>query len=419
MSIVQISPKKKVAGKIVAPPSKSYAQRAIAIGGLAQNNIVIKQPGNSADVLAAIRVLEDLNATMFLEGGDVIVHREIDMESKADIMINCGESGLSTRLFSAFSLLFDQTFEIRGEGSINDRTMTMIEEGLQQFGKTILSNDGKLPLKISGKAKADKVVIDGSVSSQFVTGILLVAPFLAFDTTIQILNLKSRPYISMTLDIMRKFGLEFKLIGPDTYFIEGNQEIYKPVEYIVEGDWSSASFFAVAGAIGGSMTLTGLKKFSKQADLKIIEVIEKAGATVLWDKEDVEIQKNTLNPFEFDATDCPDLFPPIVVLASFASGVSRIKGVHRLIHKESNRAIALQKECAKVGVKIVVEGDEMLVYGGNVVVGENVVFDSHNDHRIAMAMSLYAIGAKHAFTIQEAEAVNKSFPDFYTYFEYI
>lgn len=419
MKIVQISPKEKVAGQIVAPPSKSYAQRAIALGGLAQNNVVIKQPGTSADVLAAIRVLEDLKATLFLEGGDVIVYREIDKEYKEDIVINCGESGLSTRLFSAFSLLFDQTFEIKGEGSINDRTMTMIEEGLKQFGKTIASNEGKLPLRISGKAKAEKVVIDGSVSSQFITGVLLVAPFLEFDTTIQILNLKSRPYINMTLDILRKFGLVLKLTGPDTYFIEGNQEIYKPVEYSVEGDWSSASFFAVAGAIGGSMSLTGLKKFSKQADLKIIDVIEKAGASVLWEKEDVEIQKNKLVSFEFDATDCPDLFPPIVVLASFAKGVSRIKGVHRLIHKESNRALTLQQECAKVGVKIEIKEDEMLVYGGEVEVGENTVFESHNDHRIAMAMSLYAIGAKHTFTIQDSEAVNKSFPDFYTFLEHI
>lgn len=419
MEKIQILPKKNINGSIVAPPSKSYAQRAIALAGLAQNNIVVKGIGENSDVQAAVQAIKDLGAQIMLEGGDLIVFREIDKENTEDIVLNCKESGLSTRLFSAFSLLFNQAFEVRGEGSVLNRTMTMVADGLAAYGKSVHTNDGKLPMLITGEAKNGKVEIDGSLSSQFISGLLLTAPFLPFDSELKIKNLKSRPYINMTIDVLRKFDLSFKLMGADTFFIEGNQEVYRPVEFEVEGDWSSVSFFVVAAAIGGKIFLTGLKKFSKQADVKIIEVVEKVGATVLWSKEDVEIVHNRLTPFDFDATDCPDLFPPLVVLASYIDGISKIKGVHRLGNKESDRAKALVEECRKVGVKIEIVDDEMWVFGGILKVEENTVFDSHNDHRIAMAMSLYSIGAEYPIFIESYQAVNKSFPSFYTVFEQI
>lgn len=416
MDKIQIDPKNSIRGHLFVPPSKSYAQRAIALAGLAQNNITIQRVGNNDDVLAAQRIVQSLGAEIIVEGDTVIVFREIDKTNKEDIQIDCGESGLSTRLFSAYSLLFEQNFKIIGTGSIQQRTMKMVIDGLKQFGKTISSNQEKLPLTISGKAKPIKLEIDGSVSSQFLTGILIVAPFLPFDTEIEIKNLKSKPYVHMTVDLLRRFGLEFKQNGVEYFYIYGNQEIYKPVEYSVEGDWSAASFFVVAAAIGGKVQLSGLKKYSKQGDKEIVGLVEKVGTKVVWDKEELIVEKNKISAFEFDATECPDLFPPLVVLASFATGKSVIKGVSRLIHKESNRALALQKECAKVNVKIEIENDNMIVYGNTIKVEDGTVFNAHNDHRIAMAMSLYALISDVPFVIEGASSVNKSYPGFYTDF---
>lgn len=416
MDRIQIKPKNSIQGHLQVPPSKSYAQRALAIAGLAQNNITIHGVGYNDDVLAAQKVLQSLGAEVMVENDTAFVLREIDKSREEKIEINCGESGLSTRLFSTYALLFEQDFKVVGEGSIQQRTMSMVIDGLKQFGKTIISNQGKLPMTISGKTQPRKVIIDGSVSSQFITGILIVAPFLPFDTEIEIKNLKSKPYIHMTVDLLRRFNLDFKQNGLSYFYIYGNQEVYRPIEYTVEGDWSAASFFVVAATIGGKVQLSGLKKYSKQGDKEIVNLVEQVGAIVVWDKEELTIERNKISPFEFDATECPDLFPPLAVLASFANGKSIIKGVHRLIHKESNRALALQEECAKVGVKIEIENDEMVIYGNTINVHEGTVFNAHKDHRIAMAMSLYALASDVPFTIEGASAVNKSYPSFYADF---
>jgi 3-phosphoshikimate 1-carboxyvinyltransferase len=414
MNEILLSPKKDVVGCILIPSSKSYAQRALALAGLSKGNVAIHRLVESDDCTAAQNIIQSLGAEFMRENQSLFLHKGIQFKNTENIEINCGESGLSTRLFSAFSLLFDQSFTIQGEGSIAQRTMEMVIEGLNQFGKKAESNNNKLPLVISGKVNQHTVNIDGSISSQFLTGLITVAPFLNADTEIHVNNLKSKPYISMTLDLLNHFGLKCEHDNFKVFSIKGNQQVKENVEYSVEGDWSAASFMVVAGAIGGKMQLEGLKKDTHQGDIAILEAAKRSGAIVKWENESLIIEKDKILPFNFDATECPDLFPPLVVLAAYADGKSTFKGVHRLKHKESDRAITLQQECGKVGVKIEILGDEMIVHGvGRPGIVDNVVFSSHNDHRIAMAMSLFSIGAKTPVTITDADAVDKSYPDFY------
>lgn len=414
MNSMKIFPKNSISGIVNVPSSKSYVQRAIALASLSETTVTIQNLSNSEDSLAAQGVVSSLGAEFTAANGTFHLTNGIAKNLTNNISINCKESGLSTRLFSAFSLLFKQSFQVNGEGSITQRTMEMVIEGLEKFGKQIKSIDSKLPLIIEGEASKYEIEIDGSLSSQFLTGLLIVAPFLKADTEIRVLNLKSIPYIEMTIDLINHFGLEVENNDFKVFNIKGNQRIISPVEYRVEGDWSAASFHVVAAAIGGSLKLTGLMKDSRQGDKAILEAVKLAGAKISWINNDLFIEKSDLIPFEFDANECPDLFPPLVVLASYAKGKTVIKGLKRLKHKESDRGVTLQEECAKIGVKIDLLDDEMIIYGiGHLDISKEIIFSSHNDHRIAMAMSLFSIGAKSPIYIQESQAIDKSYPDFY------
>lgn len=419
MDTIQLLPKMNIGGELQVPPSKSYAQRAIAIAALCQNSSSIHQIGNNDDVIAAQNIVRDLGAQFIKKEDSLIFQKGIDLNNTKELQINCGESGLSTRLFSAYSLLYKQPYRIIGEGSVRNRTMEMVIKGLQQFGKNVESRNHQLPIVVSGDSQYNKIEIDGSITSQFLTGLLIVAPFLPFDTEIVVHQLKSRPYIEMTLDLLKHFGVK-NLVNDNfkSFHIRGNQRINQSVEYTVEGDWSSAAFMIVAGAIGGKVKLRGLNRESKQGDAAILDAVQKAGAKVKWEKDLLVVEKRTVQPFEFDATECPDLFPSLVVLAAYSSGKSVIKGVGRLKHKESNRAIALQKECSKVGLSIELKNDLMLVHGtGKPEIKDNVVFSSHQDHRMAMAMSLFSIGSAVPIKIEGYYSIDKSYPQFYKDFE--
>lgn len=415
MDTIQLLPKQNISGELQVPSSKSYAQRAIALAALCQNKVSIHQVGNNDDVIAAQNVVRELGAQFLKEENTLIFQNGIDLDCRKECHINCGESGLSTRLFSAYSLFYNQSFVITGEGSITSRTMEMTINGLQQFGKKVESSENHLPIVVSGDTSNNRIDIDGSITSQFLTGLLIVTPFLSFDTEISVHQLKSKPYIEMTLDLLDHFGIlgvennNFK-----SFKIKGNQSVAHQVEYTVEGDWSAAAFMIVAAAIGGKVSLRGLNPKSKQGDRLILDAVQKAGAKVSWENDLLIIEKEKLQPFDFDATECPDLFPALVVLASHSLGKSIIKGVGRLKHKESNRALALQKECAKVGISIELMDDKMVIHGkGKPVIGNNVVFSSHDDHRMAMAMSLFSIGSKYPIKIENFRSINKSYPYFY------
>jgi 3-phosphoshikimate 1-carboxyvinyltransferase len=238
----------------------------------------------------------------------------------------------------------------------------------------------------------------------------------ANDVSIKVKDLKSRPYINLTFEVMKQFGLKLPENRDYKEFIYRNDPAPIPLEqdtrYTVEGDWSGGAFLLVAGAIAGPLTVRGLDLASTQADKAIIDALMLANAGIAIDGKEIRLHIADMNAFAFDATDCPDLFPPLVALAAYCKGITRIKGVSRLAHKESDRAIALQDEFDKMGVAIELNGDEMLIHGGARVKGADV--HSNHDHRIAMACTVAGLKADSEMVIDEAQAVNKSYPDFYT-----
>ena len=415
----KIDPVKRVSGKLVVPSSKSYAQRAIAIAALSEGLVCLENLTDCDDVIAAQQIIQSLGAKIQRKGKDLNLLEGIKFNLKEDIKINCGESGLSTRLFSAFSLLFDGPFTVTGHGSIMERTMNMVIDALEQFGKDVDSKDGCLPLYISGDVKKNEIHIDGAVSSQLLTGLLIVTPRLKKNTIIHVKDLKSIPYIDMTLEILSDFGITIKHDNYKTFYIKGKQ-IPGRSTYRVEGDWSGASFPIVAAAISGEISLEGLNPNSKQADMKILEALNMFGAEFNWKEKVLNVLKKENKDFSFDATHCPDLFPPLAVLAACSDGVSVIKGTSRLEHKESNRALTIKEEFEKLGVQVQLKADEMHIVGlgdSKFVKGGRV--SSRNDHRIAMALSLFGLRSTGPIFIEQPEAIDKSYPSYFQDFSKI
>lgn len=404
---VSISPS-AINGSVTANPSKSAMQRAVAAALLAKGKTIIHNPGLSNDCLAALEVAEHLGA--MVKRVDESIHITGKGVQPFYDEINCGESGLGIRMFTPIAALADMAITINGHGSLVTRPMHFFEEVLPQLGVQIKSREGKLPLEIKGPLQANNITIDGSLSSQFLTGLLMAFGAVADKATITVKDLKSKPYIALTLQIMEHFGVKVREENFEVFHFDSKQE-YRPVEYTVEGDWSGAAFLLVAAAVAGKAEVHHLNTQSAQSDKAIMEALEKAGAEILPGVFTMIIAKKELKPFEIDATDCPDLFPPLVALAANCNGVTRIKGVSRLAHKESDRGLTLQEEFGKMGIRIDLEGDIMLVHGGTGIKGASV--HSHNDHRIAMACAVAALTASGPVTIDNAEAINKSYPEFY------
>jgi 3-phosphoshikimate 1-carboxyvinyltransferase len=409
----------QLTGIIQAAASKSSMQRACAAALVASGKSIIRNPGHSNDDKAALGIIENLGASFHEEGGDLLISswgvKPISNE------INCGESGLSIRMFTPLVALSDQEITINGTGSLTTRPMDFFDEILPQLGVSVKSNNGKLPLKIKGPLQPRNIEIDGSLSSQFLTGLLLAyAASNASDVSIKVINLKSKPYIDLTLDVMKQFGLktpenknheEFYFPGPT------HDSLLTTHDYTVEGDWSGGAFLLVAGAIAGPLTVKGLDVYSTQADKAILQALIDSGVGISIEAQQIELRPKPLNAFHFNATDCPDLFPPLVALAAYCNGKTVIEGVNRLAHKESDRGITLQEEFGKMGIHIDLQDDLMIVHGGTGVRGAKV--HSRHDHRIAMACAVAALKSTGETIIEEADAVNKSYPDFYEHLKSI
>ncbi|MEM4633789.1 MAG: 3-phosphoshikimate 1-carboxyvinyltransferase [Candidatus Anstonellaceae archaeon] len=402
----------EVKGGAFTPPSKSATIRAFAAAALADGKSTITNPSDCDDALSALKCIKALGSAISYRDCKVIVEgRSGKIESKLD----CGESGLCIRMFSSISALFDRRMILVAKGSLKKREVGFIEAPLKSLGAECSTNNGFPPVKVKGPISGRHVFIDGSHSSQFLSGLLIALPLCASDSTIYVANLKSKPYITMTLNLLREFGIKIRPSNDFSKFsIFGNQ-YYKPSKYIVEGDWSSASFLLVAGAIAGKVKVKGINPSSCQADRAIIDGLIRAGASVKTTKNTVEVQSNTpLRGFEFDATHCPDLFPPLAVLACCCKGKTRLKGASRLKGKESDRGKALVSELGKLGAKIALRGDVLEIVGSRLHGG---IVDSHNDHRIAMACAIAGLVCERGVSIKNPQCVKKSFPRFFDVLE--
>ncbi len=402
-----------ISGIIQAPASKSSMQRACAAALLHDGETTIINPGKSNDDLAALEVIKNLGASVAIKSEELKIKNDGMVRASGEI--NCGESGLGIRMFAPIAALSADEITINGSGSLLSRPMNFFDEIFPQLGISIQSDNGKLPIKIKGPLVPKNIIIDGSLSSQFLTGLLFAYGKAATEpVTISVTNLKSKPYIDLTLQVMKQFGYEIENDSYEKFIVKPQTTNRKPQTYTVEGDWSGAAFLLVAGAVAGEITVKGLDTFSTQADKAVLQALMMTEA-----KLSVEEKQITVCPplgdrgkaFHFNATDCPDLFPPLVALAAYCIGTSVIEGVSRLAHKESNRAITLQEEFAKMGVEIALQDDLMIIKGTGKVKGALV--HSHHDHRIAMACTVAGLRAEGETVTQDAEAINKSYPDFY------
>lgn len=396
----------KYKGVITASSSKSYMQRAIAIALLADGETQICNADFSNDSQAILKVAEQLGAEVCISDDVVSIIGHRDFKGKT---LSAGESGLGIRTFTPIASLFPQTIKLTGVGSLLKRPIDMVEKPLRDLGVAVESNDGYLPLTVSGPLQGGETEVDGSISSQVLTGLLIALPMALNDSVLTVKNLQSIPYIDMTLDIIKEFGVDIVGENYEVFKIKGAQK-FKGRNYKIEGDWSGAAFHLVAGAIAGEAQLRGLNPKSLQADRAILDALKKAGAQVEITQGAIKVKKDRLMAFEFDATHCPDLFPPLLVLAASCIGITTIKGVRRLYHKESNRALVLQKEMGKLGIEIQLDGDVMRINGGDISGGK---IHSNKDHRIAMAGAIAALRADGPVEIEDAEAIDKSYPKFF------
>jgi 3-phosphoshikimate 1-carboxyvinyltransferase len=419
-------------GEQVAPASKSSMQRACAAALLHRGTTQIFNPGHSNDDLAAIDVIQKLGATVTMEnpsnekinGTSIIVHS--NGVQPIGSSMNCGESGLGIRMFTPIAALSDQAITIEGKGSLLKRPMHFFDTIFPDLGIEIQSQSGYLPITIKGPLKPADIEVDGSLSSQFLTGLLMA--YAATDHTnavIEVQDLKSKPYIDLTLSVLNAFGWNVQHQGYKRFEFLAHKPLADHIDFTVEGDWSGAAFLLVAGAIAGPIHVKGLQLDSTQADKAVMQALKATGASIEINEHAIQIgpakdsagNHTPLNAFEFDATDCPDLFPPLVALAAICNGVTIIHGVSRLAHKESDRGLTLQTEFAKLGIRIELDQDRMLIHGGTGIHGAEVF--SQHDHRIAMACGVAALCADGPIAITDAEAVNKSYTDFFKHLQHL
>ncbi len=414
MDYVIINPG-RVRGKINAPASKSSMQRACAAALLCGRTSTLLNPGDSNDDRAALSIIKQLGAEVMLFEDAYLIKPLSSFFINSPLEISAGESGLSVRMFTPITSLFDKEIKVKGNGSLLTRPMEGFAEIFNQLGIKYTSNNDKLPVTICGPLVPRNIEIDGSLSSQYLTGILMAySAAKANDVTIFVHGLKSKPYIDLTLEVLKSFKM--KVPQNDNYksfYFDKSEDVIdtEPITYSIEGDWSGGAFLLVAGAIHGNIEVSGLDPFSTQADSAVMDAVRDSGAILEVENGVIKVSQAPLVAFNFDATECPDLFPPLTALASFCEGVTRIKGIHRLTHKESDRAATLQNEFGKLGVNIVFEGDEMLITGGQFISGGKV--HSCHDHRIAMACAVAGIRADTCVIIEEPFAINKSYPTFY------
>lgn len=402
----------KLNGVVDAPPSKSSMQRACAAAWIRGGKCILHNPGRSEDDLVALNIIRQMGSHITEKDGVVYVETA---QKQFPSKIHCGESGLSTRLFTPLLALASHEIIIEGSGSLSRRPLKVFDEVLPQLGIGLISNQGHLPLKIKGPLVPGDITVDGSISSQFITGLIFAYVAAgARGKTISVEDLKSAPYVNLSIQVLRDFGLSApeNINNREFHFSSSEQvDLSSNFEYRVETDWSGAAFLLVAGALAGSILVRDLDLLSRQPDRAIIDIMMDSNASLAIEAKGIRVHSLVMDPFETDATDFPDLFPPLVAMATNCTGSSRIRGVHRLTHKESNRAEALQSEFSKLGVSISIEDDVMTVEGTHEIKGGRV--NARGDHRIAMALAVAALRAEAPVTIEGAECVNKSFPDFF------
>lgn len=398
----------KVNGAIRVPSSKSDAHRAIISASLAQGQTsLIKGVDFNDDILATIEAMKAFGANIEIEGNSVKV-KGASLSLKDELYFDAKESGSTLRFLIPLFAHFSKKTIITGSKRLLERPLDVYLE-LMKDG-ILLKNDN---LILDYKFKGNNFVISGNISSQFISGLLFLLPLLKEDSMIEILPpFESKSYVLMTISTLKKFGINIKM-EDNKIFIHGNQE-YKACSYEVEGDFSQAAFFIVLGSLNNDLVIEGLYKDSLQGDKVIIDILRSMGAHIEFSEERLLVKKFQLNGTIIDIADCPDLGPILMVVASFSQGETRLINAGRLRLKESDRVSSMEEELRKFGVDIYSNNDEVIIKGcSNFIISEEII-NSHNDHRIAMSLSILMTSLNDGHIILDnAQCINKSYPNFY------
>ncbi len=422
MEQLTLQPIAKIQGEVFLPGSKSLSNRALLIAALAKGTTKITNLLVSDDIKHMLNALAKLGIEYQLSDCgtecSVVGNGGFFSNSKSSdkpLELYLGNAGTAMRPLCAALAASDGEFVLTGEPRMKERPIGHLVDALKQLDADIeyLENKDYPPVKINGKALSGNTVkIDGSISSQFLTAILMIAPLLATDTEIQIDGeLVSKPYIDITLDIMSRFGIEVKNNHYQSFYVNGGQSYQALERYMVEGDASSASYFLAAGAIkGGEVTVHGVGRLSVQGDKHFANVLEKMGAEVIWHDESISVKGQPLTAVDMDMNHIPDAAMTIATTALFAKGTTTIRNIYNWRVKETDRLTAMATELRKVGAEVE-EGEDYISITPPQVLNHAEI-DTYNDHRVAMCFSLVALSDT-PVTINDPKCTAKTFPDYF------
>ncbi len=402
----------KLHGDIVIPPSKSLSHRAIIAACLAEGKSVISNVLFSNDIKATINAMRACGAS--------IIEHEDSLEiygskvKRVNNVIDANESGSTIRFMIPIALVDNSPITFVGQNHLVKRPLDTFLEIFDKQGIEYKKEENYLPLYVNGGIKSGEYNIRGDISSQFITGLLYALPMLEGDSVINITtNLESKGYIDLTLDMLNKFGIEIINEDYKKFIVKGNQ-VYKPYDYTIEGDFSQSAFFLLANCFGADINLLAMNMSSHQGDKKIIEDVAQFGAKIEYNKGILKATAPKLNGCVIDFAQSPDLGPALTVLASVASDKSEFINAARLRIKECDRITCMRLELEKLGAKIEENPDGMVIYGVDKLHGG--IVDSHNDHRVAMSLAMVSLIINEDLKILNAGCVSKSFPSFWNEF---
>lgn len=411
MSDICVKPA-KLNGKVTAPPSKSDVHRAVICAALSGGVCKISPVELSNDIKATISCAQSLGAETTLRDNVLEVDGSGFLRKKT-AALNCIESGSTLRFFVPIAAAGGVEAEFTGSGSLNSRPIGLFSQLLPEAGVSC-ETSGTLPLKISGQLMPGEFKVPGNISSQFITGLLFALPILNGDSRIVLTTkLESAGYIDMTINCMKRFGVEIKRTDYG-WFIKGNQS-YKARDYRTEGDWSQAAFFMAAGAVSGDVEVNSISLNSAQGDKEIVNLLKRFGAEVEVKPDSVRVKKSALRGIDIDAENIPDLVPILSVIAGCAEGVTNIFGAERLRIKESDRLKTTADMLNSIGGKVEEKPDGLVIYGTGGFTGGKV--NGSNDHRIVMSASIAALRCRGEAVISDMESINKSFPGYFGEYE--
>ena len=400
-----------VAGRIAAPPSKSMAHRAVLCAALAKGTSHLHHLAFSKDISATLGAAGRLCARVTTGENDAVVEG-LGRFLPVDAPVDCCESGSTLRFLIPLASLTGQEVTFTGRGRLMERPQSVYKTLYQQQG--LRFEQGADRLTVEGALTPGEYELAGNVSSQFISGLLFALPLLDGDSTLHLIPpVESRSYIDMTRAVQAAFGVTSRWLDGNTLALPGRQH-YHPCDHAVEGDYSQAAFPAVLGAVCGGVTVTGLRPDTLQGDAVILDILHRCGAQFTRDGDAVIFAKAPLHGVDIDLADCPDLGPVLMVLGLLCEGTTVIRNAERLRLKESDRIAAMEAELRACGGVLESEGGTITVHGcAEHLHAPEGILHGHNDHRVVMSLAVLSAAAGLPLTVDDAEAIQKSWPNFF------